>query len=1212
MADTHGFEVVAEVPVATVRQIFRAAWKSGGDTGAPGVIPEFFDIPPGTAFGPYVLADGQVQIPQAGLDAAMAPDVNGVDLVFGLAVQAHVQDPPVPSATLFDLAANVHAKAPVGTIGATKNVGILLDPGHFPRSNVAVALTSGDPIAPKLNLYMAEYLHQKYEADGPTFPHTVSKLDQPVLAFGFQAYTVDVWADLYDDPVDPARRIDVSRPTPNQLRISIPIHLKIFHIRRNISLAPLLDDPMGVMTRIVITAPFDDVPGAYRAHLESAVVTVDPLSPSPVGIEGANYTSNKAKVPNLDSTLSDQIRQQGQAMAAAIGLVALPSPTVAQLEAAIGDAFYHRLSAKGSVGLWTPDTGGTSPVEVNDVTSQALATAVAIAINAGAAADASALGDFVPAGRDFAIAIDGQKVLSIIDETIHRPESEGGFGADFPPKRFSNVDDHDADLTALSVTLQSGSIHMEGDITVIDAIAGSIDVDASFTEDVGLHWEDNADGTQKMASDPGEPDVDLSLLAWILSFLIGLVTLGLVGGIIAVVVLIIVESIAQRIGGNLVRDQVTNQLTGIGAWPESLVHIGTISSRFVNPVGIEPSGIVVSGTMLVTSSAALTAVVPADAQGPYVTAGGQMVTLAAGAQHPAASYHWLSGDGASGTAALLQHSYGDDGVYVAKLTEIVNQPGGARSRSFGLVRVADTPAAVAPVADRTVEEGQLVSFATSFTDQEWLDVHEATWDWGDDQAPTAGVVTETNTQPQAVGTVFAGHAWCDNGTYTVTLTVRDDGGATSISTAQVTVLNVPPVVDAGPDRFAYDCSVLTLVATFTDPGWCDIHTATWDFGDCTGAQTAVVEETNEPPAARGSATASHVYHRCGTYLATCTVVDDDGGVGTDTLTVRVTDIVNPGFEDGFRLRRAGAVGNGWQPYVLGERAGAGADLFVAEELLIHSGERAQRIRGATGAGSGTYQSVGANPQWAYQIQAWYSLAEPSAGWARLGVDPEGGGDPQSPLIVWARGNNHREWNQLTVRVRAVAQAVTIFLEAGADGQTVVDACFDDVCLVAMQPDCPEPSKEPPRQEERCVDFTGLDPDSTLPPVYGKNGFTFTTRDNQPHDVVGWGEPVGQPKLLLRSGGENITLPFRSDRVVVSVFQTGKPVHVAALDGAGVEIDRSDSAPGKGSRTIEVAGPGIAMVVVLGTGRDLLVRVCARQDWRTDSNQVPRPEIGARR
>src|SRR5450756_248606 len=125
MADTHGFEVVAEIPVATVRQIFRAAWKSGGDTGAPGVIPEFFDIPPGTAFGPYVLADGQVQIPQAGLDAAMAPDVNGVDLVFGLAVQAHVQDPPVPSATLFDLAANVHAKLSLIHISEPTRLGMI-------------------------------------------------------------------------------------------------------------------------------------------------------------------------------------------------------------------------------------------------------------------------------------------------------------------------------------------------------------------------------------------------------------------------------------------------------------------------------------------------------------------------------------------------------------------------------------------------------------------------------------------------------------------------------------------------------------------------------------------------------------------------------------------------------------------------------------------------------------------------------------------------------------------------------------------------------------------------------------------------------------------------------------------------------------------------------------------------------------------------------
>jgi len=1198
MADTHGFEVVAEVPPTTIRQILRAAWKSGGDTGAPGVIPEFYDIPPGTAIGPYVLADGQVQIPQAGLDAAMAPDVNGVDLTFNLSVQVHVQDPPVPSATLFDLAATVHAKAPVGTIGDTKNVGIILDPAQFPRGNVAVTLTSGDPIAPNLDTYIAEYVHKLYEADGPTFPHTVAKVNQPVLVLGFQAYTVDVWADLYDDPADPARRIEVSRPTPDKLRISIPIHLKVFNIRRNISLAPLLADPMGVMTRIVITADFDNVPGAYRAHLESAVVTVDPLTPSPIGNEGTNYTSNRAAVPGLDAALSGQVGQQGQAMAAAIGLISLPSPTVPQIEAAIGDAFYQRLSAKGSIGVWTPDTGGPSPIQVNDVTPKALATALAIAINAGANADAGALGDFVPAGRDFAVAIDGGKILKIIDDSIHKPEDQGGFGPNFPPKHFSNVDGHDADLTSLSVSLHPGAIHMEGDITIIDAILGSIDVDASFTEDVGLHWEDNADGTQKLGRDPGQPDVDLSLLAWIISFLIGFITLGLAGGIIGLVVIFIVESIAQSIGGPLIRDQVTNQVTGIGAWPEDLLHIGKVAARFVNPVDIQPSGMVFSGTMVVTSSAALTAIVPADAQGPYVTSAGAVVDLVAGAQHPAATYQWLSGDGASGTAAHLSHVYGDDGVYVAKLTEVVNQPGGARSRSFGLVRVNDTPPVVAAIPDRTVDEGQVVTFTASFTNDEWLDTHEATWDWGDGQTPTPGVITETNTAPRAVGTVTASHAWCDNGIYPVTLTVRDDGGAIGTAHLTVTALNVPPVVHAGPAMFAYECSVITLRATFTDPGWCDTHTATWDFGDCTGPQAAVVQETNEPPAAKGTATASHVFRRCGTYTATCTVVDKDGGVGTDTVTIQVTGVTNPGFEDGFRERSAGAVGNGWQPYGAARRS----DVFVAEELLVHSGERASRIRGP----AGLYQRVGANPLWDYQVWAWYSLAENVAGRARLGLDPEGGTDPASPHVVWTGGRDHREWRQLTVRARAVGHAITIFLEAATDHDETVDACFDDVTLLAIQPDCPPQTPS----EDRCADFAGLKPGSKVPAVYERNGFTFISQDQRPGDIVGWGEPAGESKLLLRAGGEYVKLPFPSDRVIITLFQGGGSARVVAIDRAGRQLGPFDTAPGQGVQTVEINQPGIVAVVIYGREKDLLVRVCARQDWRPSiGSETDMPEGG---
>jgi hypothetical protein len=219
---------------------------------------------------------------------------------------------------------------------------------------------------------------------------------------------------------------------------------------------------------------------------------------------------------------------------------------------------------------------------------------LAIAINAGGGADATALTNFVPGTGTFAIAISAAKVLGIIDTSIHRPESEGGFGPGFPPKEFDNVNGHKAKLTRLDISLTT-AIHMEGDVTVINAILGSIDVDTSFTEDVGLHWEDNMDGTQQMKSDPGSPDVDLSVLAWIVSFLIGFITLGLVGGIIALVVMMIVQGVAQSIGSTLIVNNVTNQVEGIGAWPSQLVKIGTVQAKFVNPIVIAPDGIVVAG-----------------------------------------------------------------------------------------------------------------------------------------------------------------------------------------------------------------------------------------------------------------------------------------------------------------------------------------------------------------------------------------------------------------------------------------------------------------------------------------------------------------------------------------------------------------------------------------------------------------------------------------
>src|SRR5689334_21034724 len=146
MPDTHGFETVAEFGVPFLRKEIQAAWKSGGDDTDPNVIPEAFDLPAGSTFGSWTIAHGHAQIPQDELDAAMATDVNGIEIKLGMHVQVEIQDPPVPSASLFNMDVDARVRAPVGNMPDNPlHVGILLD--GIPLGNVTTTITSGDPVA---------------------------------------------------------------------------------------------------------------------------------------------------------------------------------------------------------------------------------------------------------------------------------------------------------------------------------------------------------------------------------------------------------------------------------------------------------------------------------------------------------------------------------------------------------------------------------------------------------------------------------------------------------------------------------------------------------------------------------------------------------------------------------------------------------------------------------------------------------------------------------------------------------------------------------------------------------------------------------------------------------------------------------------------------------------------------------------------------------
>jgi hypothetical protein len=594
VADTRGFEVVAELGPEFLRKVIQAAWKSGADDGTPGVIPEKMEFAGGQAIGPFTIKRGQAQLPQAELDAVPAPAVGGIDLEFGIHFQVEIESPPVPSAGLFTMVAEVHARAPIGTIPPTINLGIRL--GALTAANTTATLTSGDPVAPRVDEFMREFVHQKYEDDGSVFPHTITRTNQPLQYAGFTAYIADQFVELFDDPA--GRAITVQRvpatPSGENVEITIPLHFRISNIRKQIGLAPDLEDPMGADAELVITAPFETSAGSFTARLSASTAATKNITPLP-GVEGDNYTTNKSRLAGtLDTFVANAISQQGQQIAQAWGDMMISFPTVGQIEAFIANEVFQRLVAKGDLMFWEPQTGSSTPVQINDVTPRVLPTAIAIAINAGAGSDVNALTDFIPGGREFAFGLSRDRVLQSIDEAIHRPESEGGFGPNFPPKRFSNVDGHDADLKRLDISLVPGAIHLDGDVTVIDAVAWSIDVDASFTNDVGLTWIDNADGSQRLGSVAGEPDIDMGLLGWIIAFLLALLV-GPIAFIVVLIVYLVAESTVESVGSVFVKNSVTNQVNVLGALPPDLTNIGKVKARFANPVDIESNGIVFSG-----------------------------------------------------------------------------------------------------------------------------------------------------------------------------------------------------------------------------------------------------------------------------------------------------------------------------------------------------------------------------------------------------------------------------------------------------------------------------------------------------------------------------------------------------------------------------------------------------------------------------------------
>ncbi|UCD08626.1 MAG: hypothetical protein JSU79_09735 [Dehalococcoidales bacterium] len=180
--------------------------------------------------------------------------------------------------------------------------------------------------------------------------------------------------------------------------------------------------------------------------------------------------------------------------------------------------------------------------------------------------------------------------------------------------------------------------------------------------------------------------------------------------------------------------------------------------------------------------------------------------------------------------------------------------------------------------DATIDEGDTFSSSGSFTDLD-TDTWTATVDYGDGSG--AQLLTLNSDK-----TFNLSHLYLDNGAYTVTVTVNSGDGDQGIDAAMVTVNNVAPMVDAGSDISTSSGQTIKVDADFVDPGvndnpWCftidwgDNSTVTTGSSDIQGADTI---------------TGTHQYSLPGIYTVIVTVIDKDGGIGSDTLQIEVDSL----------------------------------------------------------------------------------------------------------------------------------------------------------------------------------------------------------------------------------------------------------------------------------------------------------------------------------
>ncbi len=219
----------------------------------------------------------------------------------------------------------------------------------------------------------------------------------------------------------------------------------------------------------------------------------------------------------------------------------------------------------------------------------------------------------------------------------------------------------------------------------------------------------------------------------------------------------------------------------------------------------------------------------------------------------------------------VQHAYPSAGTYQAAL--VVFDTHGAMAVAYTTVTVYNVaPVASFMTASQAVTMGSSVWFgSTSYDTPSDMKTLNYTWDFNTSDS------TFADAYGQSVYWTFQ-----DNLTYSISLTVTDNNGATDVEMLDIYSGNVPPTAFAGDEVELPMDSEVVLCGYATDTAF-DLPTLfyQWDFADANSTPSDnIVNALN----------ASHVYTYPGNYLVFFNVTDQHGAVASSSTWVNVTNV----------------------------------------------------------------------------------------------------------------------------------------------------------------------------------------------------------------------------------------------------------------------------------------------------------------------------------